>query len=112
MFRTRQLNIICGFVILLTLAGNGSAVPTGKGLWREIDDTALRNRPMARTRTPDLYRTFELSKQVLRGVLAAAPEEFTRTKFISIIELPMPDGTLARFRISRARPNLSRLWYR
>ena len=102
MFKTRHLHVICGLLILLTLAGSGSAIQPGKGLWREVDDSALRNRPMSRTRTPDRYRTFELNKQVLRGVLAAAPEEFKRTKSISIIELPMPDGTLARFRMEHS----------
>lgn len=74
----------------------GTAV-SSDGIWTEIDDRTLRLRPLQRTTTPEDYRTFRLDKAALRSLLSRAPEEFSRSATEAVIELPMPDGRLARF---------------
>jgi len=66
-------------------------------IWTAIDDSELSRRPAERTRTPENYRTFRLNKEELQKALASAPEEFSRSAEERTIELPMPDGKLARF---------------
>lgn len=73
----------------------------GGDTWRKIDDSALSRRPMQRTRVPDRYSAFSLDKRQMRELLSSAPEEFSGKDGI-VIELPMPDGTLARFRVEHS----------
>ena len=99
MFTKKQFFVLSALLMLLTLASSGFALPSGKRIWKEIVDTELSKRPMSRTRTPDSYKTFELNKQNLNSILDSAPEEFTQAASETILELPMPDGTFAKFRI-------------
>ena len=86
------------FTVLLMLAATATfGQSTGDGLWTEIDDSALRRRPVEKTRTPERYRTFNLDKRVMDQKLYSAPEEFSSAGTAKIIELPMPDGSLAKF---------------
>ncbi len=94
--------IIPAFILLLFSALSLCAATVDSGLWAAIDDSGLSRRPLARTRTPENYRAFRLDKSEFRRLLAAAPEEFTRSAEGSIIELPMPDGSLAKFRFEHS----------
>ncbi|MGB7203687.1 MAG: reprolysin-like metallopeptidase, partial [Pyrinomonadaceae bacterium] len=73
----------------------------GGDMWSKIDDTALSHRPMERTRVPDRYSAFSLDKRQMRALLSRASEEFSGKEGV-IIQLPMPDGTLARFRVEHS----------
>ncbi len=102
MFKKRQFYVISGLLMLLALAGSGSSIPSDKHVWKQVDDTELSRRPLSRTQTPDTYKTFELNKTNLDRVLDSAPEEFTQSAIETILELPMPDGTFSKFRISHS----------
>ena len=72
-------------------------------LWRQVSDesSALRGQ---RLLIPEKYKVFRLNKRTLNSSLAAAPLEFSETakRNQTIMELPMPDGTMARFRIEES----------
>ncbi len=54
---------------------------------------------------PEKYATFRLNENVLKNYLREMPQEFTdeaRLKSV-IIEIPMPDGSLAKFRIEESQ---------
>ena len=54
--------------------------------------------------TPEKYRVFRLNKQALDGFFAEMPAEFTPAALLKsvVIEMPMPDGSLGRFRIEES----------
>ena len=71
-------------------------------LWQEFDDSALQQRLPERVIIPNAYRAFKLDKAALQNLLRQAPLEFTdAARGVSpvIITVPMPDGTLSRFRV-------------
>ena len=68
-------------------------------VWQQIDDTELSRRPFQRTRTPDSYGTFKLDRDKMKSLLATAPAEFNRSANETVLELPMPGGEFARFRV-------------
>src|SRR5204863_7845631 len=52
---------------------------------------------------PQVYRTVRLDRAALMQALAGAPMEFTRSATQNpIIYLPMPDGTMSRFRFEES----------
>ncbi len=74
-------------------------------LWQEIDDSALQQRLPERLVIPNVYRTFALDKTALQNVLRSAPMEFTAAAAANnptVITVPMPDGTFARFQIAES----------
>ncbi|MBS1794294.1 MAG: carboxypeptidase regulatory-like domain-containing protein [Acidobacteria bacterium] len=73
------------------------------GLWTETAETAVRTRG-ARPLSPARYRLFRLNRTLLAGLLAAMPMEFTKAAADqpAIMEIPLPDGKLARFRITES----------
>ena len=75
-----------------------SAGQTNGSLWRPVDEASIRTTGR-RLLVPAKYRTVSLNQQALTELLASAPMEFTRAARENppIIELPMPDGKLARF---------------
>ena len=98
-------------VVILTLVtiglsgvGFSSRAQTGNTasgeIWRVIDERSILSTG-ARVIIPRAYRTVRLNKSELAQVLAQAPLEFTaaaRSKQV-VLRVPMPDGTLSRFRI-------------
>ena len=73
-------------------------------IWQEINDSSLKQRPMARQITPNVYKTFSLNRAALDGILNQAPMEFAdamRNNGV-ILTLPMPDGTFERFSIENS----------
>jgi hypothetical protein len=92
------LMIFCLFV------SNALAIESEDKIWREIDDTNLRNRPLERQIVPNVYRTFKIDKSNLDTLLKQAPLELSGVMRNSktIISLPMPDGSFSRFRIQNS----------
>jgi hypothetical protein len=71
--------------------------------WSPVSDRALR-RSTERQVFPASYSTYFLDKNTMRSQLAQAPEEFSEKSHFTqqIIQLPMPDGTMARFRVEHS----------
>jgi hypothetical protein len=88
---------------VIFVAGQGKTT-TNDGLWREIDDMALQQRQLLRPIIPNAYRTYRVDKVALQNALRTAPMEFTQAARHSplILTVPMPDGTLARFKVEEA----------
>ncbi len=105
----RTSAIFFWFLIISASITSASAINGNIDLWREINESFLNQLASERTPTPVNYRTFRLDKQVLADLLATAPDEFSNVESNraaaaadTIIELPMPDGTLARFRFEHS----------
>lgn len=97
-----KTKLIVVIALLFTVyTAEASTVLAGGDMWLRIDDSALRQRPMERARVPERYSTFSLNKRRMRDALERAPEEFGAMAG-SIIQLPMPDGSLARFRVEHS----------
>ncbi len=74
-----------GFLLLFILTfgvifvvGQDKTTPQNN-MWREIDDSALQQRQLARPIIPNVYRTFNLDKAALQNALRKAPMEFTES---------------------------------
>jgi hypothetical protein len=97
----RSYQVVFFFLSIILLA---APVFAADSVWQEINDSALEQRPVERQIKPDVYRTFLLNKAALQAILAQAPTEFggsARLRQI-ILSLPMPDGSLRRFRIENS----------
>lgn len=99
MFKKNFITVFCGLLLALTaLPALVNAGVSSDRIWTEINDSALRGSP-ERVSKPNAYRAFRINKENLLALLNSAPEEFTdaaRSRQ-TIITLPMPDGTFARF---------------
>ncbi len=99
----RLLAFFCllNFCVLAAFAGDDQK--KSGGLWQEIGDQS--SRPMGSDQNlPDAYRIFSLNQKSMKNLLRQAPEEFT-DKVVSeplILTFPMPDGSLARFRVEHS----------
>ncbi len=69
-------------------------------LWRSVDQSRVPARGR-RLVQPERSRAFELNGQAIKGLMRAMPLEFTpEARATSVVmEVPMPDGSLSRFRI-------------
>ncbi|MGI8641390.1 MAG: reprolysin-like metallopeptidase, partial [Pyrinomonadaceae bacterium] len=72
-------------------------------LWQQVSEDALKSKDRSLL-APEKYLVFRLNKTALTKLLAEAPAEFTEAvqEKSVIMELPMPDGTFARFRIEES----------
>lgn len=88
------------FIVLLICMYSLSIAQTGARLWEAIPDAAVRAAGK-RVIIPKKYKTFRTSFTDLKNVLLqAAAETTTELKnSATVIELPMPDGNLQRFRV-------------
>ena len=92
--------VIC-LVFVVALASAQSTHPApGADLWVDTDEATL---PTGGERliVPQVYRTLTLNPDALQAILAAAPLEAAAgaANSATIITLPLPDGTWARFRL-------------
>ncbi|HEX8844156.1 MAG TPA: M12 family metallo-peptidase, partial [Pyrinomonadaceae bacterium] len=74
------------------------------GLWQEIDEKeSIRNRAETKA-APKSYRSLRLNQAAWTALLRQAPMEFTEAAARSrtIMTLPMPNGTFARFRVEES----------
>ena len=106
LFNNVRISVLAAatFVLLPAAATFGQAVrqPDAK-MWQSVKERSL-DRTAKRLIVPMAYRTVRLDKAALAQALAGAPMEFTReaTENPAIIYLPMPDGTMARFRFEES----------
>ena len=86
----RLLVVACGVFCGVTLAA--------QPLWAPINEAAISS-SRAKAATVKAYQTMALNQDALTALLAQAPMEFSTDANASppTIELPMPNGTLARF---------------
>ena len=98
-----SLLLTATFVLLFAAATLGQAASQpNERMWEGIDERSL-DQAAKRLIVPMAYRTVRLDKAALAQALAGAPMEFTREATQNpIIYLPMPDGTLARFRFEES----------
>ena len=105
MFKRSHRRPLFLFVILaLSATAFAQTKRSGDGVWRQIDDSTASMRSAERQIVPDKYKTFRLDKTMMRTILGSAPEEFSDPFGMSnsIITLPMPDGSFARFSIKNS----------
>jgi hypothetical protein len=90
------------FLAAVTISANVRA--SGDGVWKEIDDTELRRRPVERLVEPNIYKTFRLDKTALKNLLDAAPLEASNRAGAgqTFLTLPLPDGKFSRFEIQES----------
>jgi hypothetical protein len=89
------------FLMSLLLTGSGILYGQNQArLWQKIDESSLVNLS-DRVTIPRQYQTFKLNRTALESELGRAPMEFSPSARPSapIIKLPMPDGSLQRFRV-------------
>ena len=99
-----SLSLTAAFILTLAAAPFGRAASQpNERMWQDVAASSLD--PAAnRLIVPAVYRTVRLDQTALAQALAAAPMEFTREASVNpgIIYLPMPDGTMARFRFEES----------
>lgn len=88
------------FTLLLICLYQLSFAQLPTKLWEPISESVAR-RVGEKMITPEKYKIFQLSTTNMRDMLATAPSEKTTAlkNSTTIIELPMPDGTLKKYRI-------------
>jgi hypothetical protein len=95
------LVIAAAFVAAHLLRAQTRQLPTD-GLWQNIEEQSL-DRTAERVLVPERYRTVRLDRALLTQTLAVAPKEFTAPpEKRPIIHLPMPDGSVQRFRFEQS----------
>jgi len=104
LFRKISLLVPATFLLLVAtvISGQAASQPDPK-MWQRVDESSL-DRAAHRLIIPLIYRTVRVDNAALAQVLAAAPMEFTAAASNNpgIIYLPMPDGTMARFRFEES----------
>ena len=98
-----SLLVTATFVLSIVAAIFGQAArQPNEGMWSAVEERSL-DQTARRLIVPMIYRTVRLDKAALAQALASAPMEFTGDATQNpIIYLPMPDGTLARFRFEES----------
>lgn len=90
-----SLNKAGMFLVLAILAlAPLTARAAGKAMWKETGETGLNK--SARAVTPEKFRVFGLNSATLRAVFEDARSAAKDT----VLEVPMPDGSLSRFRLA------------
>lgn len=97
----KRIQFAALFVTILSSTLIGYGAGKGDGLWTRIDSSLVHRSMDKRVVRPTRFEAFELNDQVLAGFLSAAPEEFKDQAQLEMT-LPMPDGTLQRFRIEHS----------
>lgn len=104
-----RMALVCSMLFVLTdveaFAGNDKNKSKANksieaGLWQQINEAGVAARGQ-RSLQPQRYLVYRLNQAALKNQLAEMPLEFTeasREKNV-LMEIPMPDGKLARFRV-------------
>lgn len=104
MFKRTYFPVFVGLLLALMAAPSlATAASSGDRIWTEISGAALQRGPVQSSK-PNAYRTFNVNKSNLLALLDRAPVEYTDAARArqTIITLPMPDGTFARFSFERS----------
>lgn len=99
-----SLSVAATFVLSFAATAFGQTThQPNERMWEDIDGRSL-DPAAKRLIVPMAYRTVRLDPAALARTLQRAPMEFTReaTENPAIIYLPMPDGTMARFRFEES----------
>ena len=99
-----QKATMAGLVLLAVAAPFAfAASPADQAMWQSINERSL-DPTAKRLIVPANYRTLRLDTRAMAQKLAKAPMEFTRQarENPGIISLPMPDGSMARFRFEES----------
>ena len=116
--RLQLVSAILTVVLSMVISVSANVKVSDDNVWKEIDDSALKNRPAERLVEPNIYRTFQLNKSALQTILDNAPmEDFSsnrtsQTNFISaltgrnILTFPNPGISDHGRRIGGKYPNL------
>lgn len=98
----RKLSAIFFLAVLLPVVAFAQAV-----LWQDVKLDSVRTNAAGQN-LPARYRALRLNKTAMAELLAKAPMEFTSAAKAGsvVITIPMPNGTLARFRVQES-PMLS-----
>ncbi|MBA3351230.1 MAG: hypothetical protein H0U23_02175, partial [Blastocatellia bacterium] len=104
MFTKPFTRVFTVLTFLLTVCGAAHAQTSPDSVWSAISESELAGRSTERQIDPIKYRTFRLNKAAVMPILDSAPAEFSNSsRFIqTILTLPMPDGSFARFRIEHS----------
>src|SRR5262245_29161198 len=95
-FRTLARGLV---LILLTVMYDSKVYSQSTGsFWKDISENSIATNGIRHT-IPQKYRTMSLNVNSMRQLLTRAPQENTPLRSSGIIiTLPLPDGSLARFR--------------
>jgi hypothetical protein len=90
--------------LMITASPANSALRAASDLWQPVDAIPLNRSAEDAWVRPEKFRAFNLNHTALHGVLDQAKKEFSQEALAapSIITLPMPDGSMARFEISES----------
>lgn len=104
MFTKPFTRVFTVLTFLLIVCGAAHAQTSPDSVWSAISESELAGRSTERQIDPIKYRTFRLNKAAVMPILDSAPAEFSNSsRFMqTILTLPMPDGTFARFRIEHS----------
>ncbi|MGI8410149.1 MAG: reprolysin-like metallopeptidase [Pyrinomonadaceae bacterium] len=105
MIKTVYRHVFLLLALILAASVFAEAQRSGDGVWTEVDDSVSRAQSAdEHSITSESYKAFRLNKTVLRAILSGAPEEVSNLGIESdtIMTLPMPDGTFARFRVEHS----------
>lgn len=98
----KKVLFVFGSVLIAFSSNQSRAQPgPGKPIWKRVDAIA-KNRPASDAWVqPEKFHAFNVDQASLRAALDPVPKEFSQEAKIALgeISLPMPDGTLARFKI-------------
>jgi N-acetylneuraminic acid mutarotase len=103
LFRKTSLFVSTFLLLVATVIPGQAASQPDPRMWQSVEQSSLD--PAAdRLIVPAIYRTVRVDNAALAQALAAAPMEFTAAASNNpgIIYLPMPDGTVARFRFEQS----------
>ena len=100
----RSLRASSLVIAFLLLSVHARAEVSSDGLWRDITGVPQPESLGERVLFPKRFRTFALDVAAFERVAAGAPMELSAraTDAPTIITLPMPDGSFARFRLEQS----------
>ncbi len=94
--------ITIAFVTRITQASQGNT-QSQDGVWQFVEEASIVAKG-ERQIVPQVYRTVQANEAELKNLLSKAPLEFTKEAKDNrvVIALPMPDGSLAKFRVEES----------
>lgn len=102
MKKTLRLRTVAAAVLAMIAAAAASGNPgSSDEIWTKIERSELPSRPFNAGDLPSAFETFRLDRTALRNLLRRAPIEFTDGPEV-VLTMPMPDGSLSRFRVERS----------
>jgi hypothetical protein len=103
--KQRAISLLVPATFVLSIAAAvlaHAARQPNEAMWNFVEEHAF-DQSAHRLIVPMVYRTVRVDQAALAQTLAGAPMEFTRDATQNpIIYLPMPDGTMARFRFEES----------